>query len=181
MRRHLESPALILEAYTHWGAQPMPRPDDLVAQETQALTKQLTDTDREEHRLLDAYQAGLIGLEQLERRQRLLRQKRVHLQASLEAIRQKHAVALQRAELQTSLESFTRSIRGPLATLPFEARQRLVRIVIERVMVEEGRVHVHFAIPVPGPLPPLGPITTRVRNECQPIFVCVHLIKTVVA
>jgi hypothetical protein len=23
---------------------------------------------------------------------------------------------------------------------------------------------------------PLGPITTLVRNECQPIFVCVHLI-----
>jgi site-specific DNA recombinase len=33
VRRHLESPTLILEAYTHLGAQPLPRPNDLVAQE----------------------------------------------------------------------------------------------------------------------------------------------------
>ncbi len=31
------------------------------------------ETDREENRLLDAYQAGLIELDQLERRQGLLR------------------------------------------------------------------------------------------------------------
>jgi site-specific DNA recombinase len=156
VRRHLESPTLILEAYTHVGAQPLSRPDDLVTQDVRGLTKQLTDTDREEHRLLDAYQAGLIALDQLERRQRLLRQKRAHLQASLEAIGQEHAVALQRAELQTSLETFTRSIRGPLATLPFETRQRLIRLVVQRVMVEEGHVDIHFAIPVSAPLQPSG-------------------------
>jgi site-specific DNA recombinase len=156
VRRHLESPTLILEAYTHVGALPLPRPNDLVAPEVRGLTKQLTDTDREGHRLLDAYQARLIALDQLERRQRLLRQKRAHVQASLAAIHQEHAMAVQRAELQTSLETFTRSIRGPLATLPFETRQRLIRLVVQRVMVEEGQVDIHFAIPVPAPLHPSG-------------------------
>jgi hypothetical protein len=52
---------------------------------------------------------------------------------------------VQRAELQTSLETFTRSIRGPLATLPFEIRQRLLRLVVQRVMVEEGHVDIHPA------------------------------------
>jgi hypothetical protein len=156
VHRHLESPTLILEAYTHLGALPLPRSDDLVTQEVRGLTRQLTDTDREEHRLLDAYQTGLIALDQLERRQRLLRQKRAHLQASLEGIRQEHAMAVQRAELQTSLQTFTRSIRGPLATLPFETRQRLIRLVVQGVMVEEGQVDIHFAIPVPAPLHPSG-------------------------
>src|SRR4029077_18845550 len=42
VRRHLESPTLILEAYTHVGALPLPRPNDLVAPEVRGLTKQLT-------------------------------------------------------------------------------------------------------------------------------------------
>ena len=102
-------------------------------------------------RLIDAYQAELIELDQLERRQRLLRQRREHLRASLEATHGEHTGALQRAELELSVERFTRSICGPLATLGFEDRQRLVRTVIDRVMVEEGHSDIHFAIPVPEP------------------------------
>jgi hypothetical protein len=116
-----------------------------------SLQKKLTELDREEHRLIDAYQAELIELDQLERRQRLLRQRREHLRATLEATHGEHTVALQRAELELSVERFTRSICGPLATLGFEDRQRLVRTVIDRVMVEEGHIDIHFAIPVPEP------------------------------
>ena len=151
VRRHLESPPLIVEAYAKLRAEPEPRPDDVVAQEAHALEHKLVEMDREEHRLLDAYQAGLIELQQLEQRQGLLRQRRGHVQAGLETIRGEHTAALQRADLQMSLQSFTRSIRAPLATLPFEDRQRLVRTVIERVMVEEGQLDIHFAIPVPDP------------------------------
>ena len=39
--------------------------DDGLADDLSALQKQLTDLEREEHRLLDAYQAGLIDLDQL--------------------------------------------------------------------------------------------------------------------
>lgn len=151
VRRHLESPALILEAYTRLRAEPVPRPDDLVAQEVRELQKKLVEADREEHRLLDAYQAGLIALEQLERRQGLLHQRRAHVAASLEVARGEHAAALQRADLEMSVARFARDICGPLTTLPFEDRQRLVRTVIERVMVEEGQVDLHFAIPLHEP------------------------------
>ena len=37
--------------------------------------------------------------------------------------------------------------------LDFDARQQLVRTVLERVMVEDGRVDIHFAIPLPDPPP----------------------------
>jgi site-specific DNA recombinase len=151
VRRHLEHPTLVMEAYATLRAEPGRRPDEVVAQEVRGLEHKLVEMDREEHRLLDAYQAGLIELPQLERRQGLLRQRRGHVQASLETTRGEHITTLRRAELQMSLESFTRSVRAPLATLPFEDRQRLVRTVIERVMVEEGQVDIHFAIPVPDP------------------------------
>ena len=151
VRRHLEDPTLIMAGYATLRAEPGLRPDDVVAQEARTLEHKLVEMDREEHRLLDAYQAGLIELPQLERRQGVLRQRRGHVQASLETIRGEHLAALQQTELQMSLQNFTRSIRAPLATLPFEDRQRLVRTVIERVMVEEGQVDIHFAIPVPDP------------------------------
>jgi site-specific DNA recombinase len=157
VRRHLDSPALIMEGYTKLRAQPARRPDDLVAHEARAFQKKLAELDREEHRLLDAYQAGLIELQQLERRHGLLRQRREHLQAGLETVRGERTAALQRAELQMSLESFARSLRGTLGTLSFEHRQRLVRTVIERVLVGEAQVDIHLAIPVPEPPKGDGP------------------------
>jgi site-specific DNA recombinase len=161
VRRHLETPAVILDAYIQWRAERAPRPDDIVAREVRELQKKLIELDREEHRLLDAYQAGLIELDQLERRQRLLRQRREHLRASLDATHGEQTVALQRTELERSVESFTRSICGSLATLGFEGRQRLVRTVIDRVMVEEGHIDIHFAIPVPEPPTGGGPTQGR--------------------
>ena len=151
VRRHLESPALILEAYTRLQAEAVPRSDDIIADDVRDLQKKLTELDREEHRLLDAYQAGLIAIDQLGPRQGLLRQRRAHVGSSLEALRSERATALQQAQIQLSLETFVRNIRGPLAKLPFEHRQQLVRTVVEQVMVEDGRVDIHFAIPVPDP------------------------------
>jgi site-specific DNA recombinase len=156
VRRHLETPALILQAHARLRAEPAARAHGVVEEEAQALQKKLAEVDREEHRLLDAYQAGLIALDQLDRRQGLLRQRRAHVQASLEAVRGEHVSALQQADLQLSVAAFVASIAPTLAMLPFEGRQRLVRIVLERVMVEEGQIDLHFAIPVAEP-PPGGP------------------------
>jgi len=161
VRRHLVSPALIVEAYARLRAEPAARANGVVVQEVQDLQKKLAEMDREEHRLLDAYQAGLIELGQLERRQGLLRQRRAHVQASLETLRGEHVTALQQADLQLGVASFARSIAPTLATLPFEQRQRLVRTVVERVTVEEGHVDIHFTIPVSNPPPETSPGSDR--------------------
>ena len=157
MRRHLKSPALIVDAYAWLRAEPPTRSHGAVGQEVREFQRTLAEMDREEHRLLDAYQAGLIELGQLERREGLLRQRRTHVQAGLETIRGEHAAALQRADLQRSVADFARSIAPTLATLPFAERQRLVRTVIERVMVEEGQIDIHFAIPLSDPPPGTSP------------------------
>jgi site-specific DNA recombinase len=157
VRRHLESPVLIVAGYAQLQAEPPTRANGVAAQEGRELQKKLVDMDREEHRLLDAYQAGLIELGQLERRQSLLRQRRTHVQASLATIRSEHATVLQRADLQRSVASFARSIAPTLAALSFADRQRLARTVLERVMIEEGRVDIHFVIPLVDPPPGTPP------------------------
>jgi site-specific DNA recombinase len=148
VRGHLESPALILKAYARLQTEPIARADERVAPDVRDLQKKLAECDREEHRLLDAYQAGLIPLDQLRRRQELLRQRRAHVASSLEAWQTERAAAVEQAQLQMTLERFIRNVNEPLATMPFERRQQLVRTVVERVMVEDGRVDIHFAIPV---------------------------------
>ena len=75
------------------------------------------------------------------------------LDSSIEVLRTERTTAQQQAQLQADLETFVDRIRGPLATLDFDARQQLVRTVLERVMVEDGRVDIHFAIPLPDPPP----------------------------
>ena len=153
VRRHLEHPALIREGYARLQAQVASPQDDGLADDLRALQKQLTELDREEHRLLDAYQAGLVDLDQLRQRQERLRQRRTHVTGSIEVLHTERKTAQQQAQLQADLETFVDTIRGPLATLDFDARQQLVRTVLERVMVEDGRVDIHFAIPLPDPPP----------------------------
>ena len=86
VRRHLEHPALIREGYTRLQAQVASPQDDGLADDLRALQKQLTELDREEHRLLDAYQAGLVDLDQLRPRQERLRQRRAHVTGSIEVL-----------------------------------------------------------------------------------------------
>ena len=101
----------------------------------------------------DAYQAGLVDLDQLRQRQERLRQQRAHVDGSIEVLRTERTTAQQQARLQADLETFVDRICGSLATFDFDARQQLVRTVLERVMVEDGRVDLHFAIPLPDPPP----------------------------
>ena len=153
VRRHLENPALIREGYARLQVRAESPADDGLADDVAALEKQLAELDREEYRLLDAYQAGLVDLDQLRQRQGRLRQRRAHVNGSVEVLHTERKTAQQQAQLQADLETFVDRIRGPLATLDFDARQQLVRTVLERVMVEDGRVDIHFAIPLPDPPP----------------------------
>ena len=111
----------------------------------------MAELDRQEHRLLDAYQSELVDFDQFRQRQGRPRQRRAHVKGSIDVLHTERTTAQQQAQLQADLETFVDRIRGPLATLAFDARQKLVRTVLERVMVEDSRVDIHFVIPLPDP------------------------------
>ena len=116
VRRHLENPTLIREGYARLQTQAGSPGDDGLADELAALEKQLAELDREEHRLLDAYQAGLVDIDQLRQRQGRLRQRRAHVNGSIEVLHTERKTAQQQAQLQADLETFVDRIRGTLAT-----------------------------------------------------------------
>ena len=96
------------------------------------------ELDRQRARLVDAYQAGLLGLEELRMRGERLE-------------REQGEVRRRRAELQTlreegarmtgvlrDAETFCARLREGLERLTFDDRKRLVRWLVERVVVQKG-------------------------------------------
>jgi site-specific DNA recombinase len=110
----------------------------------QRLAKQLR---QREDRLLDLYLDGGLEKPAYEGKARDLRREReglTHHMAELD--RRAHQDREARNALE-GLETFCKSVVGGLEAMTFEERQQLLRLLIEKVTVEEGRVRIETIIP----------------------------------
>src|SRR5260370_34174107 len=55
------------------------------------------------------------------------------------------------ADLQTSLTEFARVVTSSLQHISFAEKQKLLRIVLDKVVIKNWRVDVHYNIPLPKP------------------------------
>lgn len=101
-------------------------------------------------RLIDAYQRGALSVDELKAR-------REHLEAARAAahdrLEQLAGAELDRARLDRlgdDLETFAATLRTGLDRLDFQGRQRLVRLLVERVVVTGDHVAIEHAIPLSG-------------------------------
>jgi len=92
---------------------------------------------REEKRLLNAYQVGVLNLEVLQERLSLLRQRRVGLEKQRQDLQQEGRVVLQAQEILAHLERFSRQVRENLAQATLEDRRRIIEWVVEGVVVTD--------------------------------------------
>ena len=104
--------------------------------------------EREEVRLVDAYQAEAITLEELKQRREQLR----HSRQALIAQRDQHArlqADRQAAELAwRELTTFCVRLRSRLDTLTPGEKQRILQLLVERVVVGEGVLEIRHVIPL---------------------------------
>jgi hypothetical protein len=135
--RHLHHPELILRSCVTPAASTL----------TADATRQLTDLRSQQARLIDAYQAGVISLRDLEARRRPVTDRITELE---QITRQAERQRTSKAELQQRIDAFASQIADGLATMDFNRRQQLVRTVIDKVIVSESRVEILFNIPLPG-------------------------------
>ena len=129
--------------------------------EDQKWEAQLRRLDREEQRLLDAYQAEAIDLEDLKDRRRQLAGRRQALtaqhvqQARLQTERQ----AAQ--EVWADLKAFCERVRGRLDEATLAEKQQLLQLLIERVIAGEDTLEIRHVIPLrrlkPEALAPTSP------------------------
>jgi site-specific DNA recombinase len=128
-----------------------PAVDSREEQERLRLTHKLTALDREVQRLIDAYQAGAIELAELhERRQRIVEHGRL-LHERLAAVAAQRADREQQIRLVQGLEEFCASMRAGLEKPSFAVKQRVLQLVVDRIVVEDGRMVVHHVVPT-GPV-----------------------------
>jgi len=108
--------------------------------EVQRWQERQTFLRKQRQRLLDAYQAGVISLEELTERQN-------PLQVELRELEKRIATAPPSAPLQISLETFTQQIERALATSDVETRQEVIRLLIERIVVTDEALTVEHIVP----------------------------------
>lgn len=125
------------------------------------LTRQLRDLERQEQRLLDLYLAEGLAVASVRERLAEFNRRRAGLKERL-AHAETLAVASAAEEgRQVAIRRYcSQALRG-LEKLDPDGRQRLLRALIDEVVLKEGEVEIHGVLPgrwAPGP----------VRNRAQP-------------
>ncbi len=128
-----------------------------IQRKTQALAKELARVQKGIEKLLDAYQEGLLKLEELRRRIPELR-------------RREHAVTteLQRAQASTddrqrllrlaqNVKSFLGRLRTTADTMNVPERQIILRLVAKEILVYGDTIKICHSIPTGGASPKSGP------------------------
>ena len=131
-----------------------PDENELVAAQLKHLDTAIEAKERERARLLDAYQAGLLELQELTRRTGVLSARRTGLTREKETLSQRSTELAAQNRMRHRLAGFSDRVVASLDNLDFAGRRRLVRLVVEKVCVTGWRVEIHLKIPLPNEPPP---------------------------
>jgi site-specific DNA recombinase len=121
-------------------------PQELQARQA-AIRHALSQLERQQQRLLDAYLAQVIGLDELQRKRQDLDRRHATLAAQQ---RQLDATTEQRLELAAvahGIEAFCQTVRAGLATATFSQRRLLAELLIDRVVVTGSDVEIRYVLP----------------------------------
>ena len=152
--RLLEEPALIEQELDRRLA--AARSCDPTRKREQSLQRELTHVGKGIDRLLNAYQEGLLSIEQLRERMPLLRQRQQAFQTELQAIADQTGDRAALLRLAETLTAFLARLRSAAETLSVTERQRIVRLLVKDVLVGEDTITIRHSIPIPSRPPQNG-------------------------
>jgi len=152
--RLLEEPALLRQELDRRLA--AARSSDPTRKREQSLQRELTHVGKGIERLLNAYQEGLLAIEQLRERMPGLRQRQQTLRAEFQAIADQTHDRAAFLRLAETLTAFLARLRSASETLSVTERQRIVRLLVKDVLVGEDTITIRHSIPIPSGPPPNG-------------------------
>jgi site-specific DNA recombinase len=123
---------------------------DLLEREIERLNASVQAWGRQSQRLLDAYQAGAIELSDLEARMEDLKRRIESARTRSAELRKQRARGFKGDEVFKSLEALTQTLRDGMDAMTFAERQRLVRLLVERVVVNGEDVTIEHVVPLKG-------------------------------
>ena len=110
---------------------------------------QLRRLDREEVRLVDAYQAEVIGLDELkERRQQIQDRRQVLIAHAAEQEKLARESPRRPRPSGRSWRAFCERIRSRLDQLAAHEKQRILQLLVERIIVGEDTLEIRHVIPL---------------------------------
>ncbi|MFN0084660.1 MAG: recombinase family protein [Blastocatellia bacterium] len=141
----LSDPSLLCEQYQLRQAPGYGTPEQ---QEQLRLDRRLTVLGREDQRLLDAFQAGAIELPDLKQRREQIAQERQRLESRLLLLKQQQNEQQQQATMKATLEEFCRQISGALSNPDLETKQKILRLVVDRIEFKNDQVIIRHLVPM---------------------------------
>jgi site-specific DNA recombinase len=114
----------------------------------QATLRQVrTSVARQRQRLLEAYLAEVIDLAAFRRQDRTLGQQEAGLLAREREVAAQGERLVQVSATAQSMTQVLEQLRAGLDQASFEQRRQLVELLIDRVVVTDGRVEIRYVIP----------------------------------
>jgi len=161
----LQDPDLVLEAHRECRVHNTDREEASSSEQMQKLASQIKLTSTEKTRLLDAYQAGAIELVELQKRGRLVDAKLDTLRREKDLLEKMAGEQKQEGDIRGDLDEFAALVSGRLQHFSFGEKQKLLRTVLDKVVVKDWRVDVHYNIPLSRPSRPSRPLERGVSTN----------------
>jgi site-specific DNA recombinase len=142
----LHQPSVIPQLHQTWAEAKQDSLSGLEAQQAQLLQRQQR-LERQKQRLLDAYQAEIITLHELQtRRQKLAAELHQIAQAS-QHLAHTRQQSIHWQHVMDNTATFRQLLGENLAQLSFEERQAIAQCLIHHVIVTGEAVDIHFILP----------------------------------
>jgi hypothetical protein len=142
----LRNPSVIPQLHQTWAAAKQQPLSGLEAQQAQLLQRRQR-LERQDQRLLDAYQAEIITLRELQtRRQKLAATLQQIEQESRQLDHTRHQ-SIQWQQVIANATTFRQLLGTNLERLSFAERQAIAQCLISKVVITGEEVEVHFVLP----------------------------------
>lgn len=132
----LSEPQLLLEQYQLRQTASDGTPQQ---QEQRRLERRLTALDGETRRLLDAYHARPLELAELTDRRQRIQQEQACVRQRLHELQQQETERQRHESVKVSVEEFCRTMEDALVQPSFETKQKILRLVVDRIEFQEDQ------------------------------------------
>jgi site-specific DNA recombinase len=141
----LQDPNLLLEQYQLRQEPGYGSPQQHEQNRLERRQKALT---REEERLIDAYQAGVMELDALMERCGRIRDERARVMDRLSQLQHQQLEQAQYDTLGQTLNEFCRKMSDILDNPSFETKQRILRLVVDKILVSDEEITIQHTVPI---------------------------------
>jgi len=142
----LRTPAVIPQLHHSWAQAKQQSLTTLTAQQEQVLQRKQR-VERQVQRLLDAYQAEIITLSELQLRRQKLNTELHHLDHELQHLTQTHQQTIRWQHVIDNTERFRQLLGANLDRLAFEDRQTVAQCLIKKIVVTGEQVDIYYVLP----------------------------------